>query len=110
MVKYFQLLTLLPLLICNSSETLASTNTSLVSYIATTSGNLAYIALVNSPNMPACAGQNRYIIDISSNGGKTMFSTALAAKAAGAQITIAGAGVCIFLPGDAENVNNIIYQ
>lgn len=92
-----------------SNSALANTNTGIIAYIAGANGPIAYVTIASPPNgYAACAQQNRYVIDISSPGGRSMYSIALTAKATGQQVTIVGSGTCNTLPGDAEDVLNVI--
>jgi hypothetical protein len=92
-----------------SGLTLASTNNGEIGYIAGANSPIAYVTIVNPPNGYAgCARQNRYIIDISSPGGRSMYAIALTAKAAGRRVTIIGSGACNLIPGDAEDVLNVV--
>ena len=56
---------------------------------------------------PACATQDRWVIDGSTDGGKIIISTALSAYAQGKQISVKGNGACTAWP-DTEGVEYII--
>lgn len=92
-----------------SPPVLATTNTGKIDYIAGANASLAYVSIVNPVNgYAACAPQNRYVIDLSSVGGKSMYTIALTAKATGQPVTIVGSGACTAQPNDAEDVLNVI--
>lgn len=110
--KIHPLTTLTATVICAgltiSNPAFASTNTGKIGYIAGAGGSIAYVTIVSPTNAYAtCANQKRYVINLSSVGGRAMFAIALAAKTAGQQVTVLGSGACSVLPGDAEDVNNI---
>jgi len=59
------------------------------------------------PSYAACAVTGRYAISTSSQQGKNILSTVLAAKAAGLTITVSGKNTCT-THGDAEDINAIV--
>jgi hypothetical protein len=58
--------------------------------------NLVFVKVSGSnASLPACSiASNRYVLDTSTNTGKQIFAMVLAAKHAGAAITLVGAGTC----------------
>ncbi len=59
------------------------------------------------PNLAACAVTGRYAISTSSQQGKNILSSILAAKAAGLSITVSGRNTCT-THGDAEDINAVV--
>lgn len=101
----------LALVVLASGAALASNNAGNIGSIAGANGSIVYVNIVNPSNgYAACAKQNRYVINITSTGGKSMYAIALAAKATGQTVTIIGAGVCSTLPEDAEDVLNVVWS
>jgi len=93
-----------------SDSTLASTNTGIISSMAGANAPIVYLALVSAPNgYAACSLYHRYIIDISTPGGRGMLALALTARAMGKPVTMIGSGVCNTMPGDAEDIYNVIF-
>lgn len=64
--------------------------------LLTSYGNLVFVKVSGSnASLPACStAGNRYVLDTSTNTGKQIFAMLLAAKHAGATITLIGSGTC----------------
>ncbi|RYY75042.1 MAG: hypothetical protein EOO52_12090 [Gammaproteobacteria bacterium] len=59
------------------------------------------------PGFASCAVTGRYAISTSTQQGKNIFSTILAAKAANLTITVSGKSTCT-THGDAEDISAIV--
>ena len=87
----------------------ASTNQSTVAQLSVATGSMfVYVSLSSAPNgYASCAANQRYVIDLTTEGGRASYATALAAKLSGQQIGIIGSGTCTLLPNDAEGIDNL---
>ena len=61
----------------------------------------------SQPSFASCAVTGRYAISTSTQQGKNILSTILAAKAANLTITVGGKNTCT-THGDAEDINGIV--
>ena len=61
----------------------------------------------SQPSFASCAVTGRYAISTSTQQGKNILSTVLAAKAANLTITVGGKNTCT-THGDAEDINGIV--
>jgi len=61
----------------------------------------------SSPNFASCAISMRYAVSTSTQQGKNLLTTILAAKAAGQTIQVVGKNTCT-ANGDAEDINYIV--
>lgn len=76
-------------------------------------GDWAYISVQNETGMAACAGGNRFIVDLNKPAGRAVYSMALAANIAGRTVEINGTGACGIQSADgrgtdSEDVSNAI--
>ena len=62
---------------------------------------------VNATGKPACATQNRWAMDLSTNSGKAMYATLIAAKATGSTVYMLGNGSCSIVL-DTEDLYYIV--
>lgn len=58
------------------------------------------------PSLAACAVTGRYVVSTSTQQGKNILSTILAAKAAGQTVSVMGKNTCT-IHGDAEDISAI---
>lgn len=68
---------------------------------------IAFAMQSTGPNFASCATSLRYAISTSTQQGKNILSTILAAKAAGQTIQVVGNNTCNALSG-AEDINYIV--
>ncbi|GAB2191709.1 hypothetical protein [Sessilibacter sp. MAH2] len=66
--------------------------------------NRAFIKLhTPATNQPACATDNRFTVDLTTDAGKSIFSSVIAAKASDREMFIGGTGGC------TEGFENVSY-
>ncbi len=86
----------------------AGTATGLVVTTAVEKPGFAFVTnSVNATGKPACATQNRWAMDLSTNSGKAMYATLIAAKATGSTVYMLGNGSCSIVL-DTEDLYYIV--
>jgi hypothetical protein len=66
----------------------------------------AFGMVSTNPVFASCAASKRYAVSTSTQQGKNLLSTILAAKAAGQTIQVVGKGTCT-ANGDSEDINYV---